>query len=92
MIKTGTLVASALIAIVSFSAPSFAQSRSVEHRGGSPALSSSDVEQQRLNDIRQQTSDSGFNTIDHPEDRTPWGVAAGASQDRQMQGLYGDQN
>jgi hypothetical protein len=58
MIKTGTLVTGVLIAIGTFSTPSFAQS-----------LSQFDIEQQRLNDIRQRTTDSGVNTINHPLDR-----------------------
>jgi len=78
MIKTGTLIAGALIAVVSFSAPSFAQS-----------LSRYDIEQQRLNDIKQQTTDSGSNTIDHPLDHAPRGVAAGTSpRDRHLQAIY----
>jgi len=40
------------------STPSFGQS-----------LSPYDIEQQRLNDIRQRTTDSGLNTINHPLDR-----------------------
>jgi hypothetical protein len=78
MIKTGTLIASALIAVVTFSAPSFAQS-----------LSQYDIAQQRANDIRQLTTDSGANTINRPLDRAPKGYVAGPSaKDRQLQGLY----
>jgi hypothetical protein len=78
MIKTGTLIASALIAVVTFSAPSFAQS-----------LSQYDVAQQRANDIRQMTTDSGLNTIDRPLGHAPKGYVTGPSQkDRQLQGLY----
>jgi len=78
MTKTGTFIASALIAVATFSAPSFAQS-----------LSQYDIAQQRANDIRQMTTDSGSNTIDHPLDRAPRGYSAGPSQrDRQLQGLY----
>ena len=59
-------------------APSFAQS-----------LSQYDVAQQRANDIRQMTTDSGLNTIDRPLDRAPLGYSSGPSQrDRQLQGLY----
>jgi hypothetical protein len=78
MIKTGTLIASALIATVSFAAPSFAQQRSQY-----------DIEQQRLNDIRQQTSDSGLNTINRPLDRTPWSTATALTQrDLRLQSIY----
>jgi hypothetical protein len=77
MIKTGIFFASALIAIGTLSTPSFAQS-----------LSQYDIEQQRLNDVRQQTSDSGLNTINHPLDRVPLASVNGYSvNDRQMQGL-----
>jgi hypothetical protein len=78
MIKTGMLIAAALIAVVSFSAPSLAQSRSPY-----------DAELQRLNDIRQQTTDAGTNTINHPLDRPRMSYDYGPSlRDRQLQGLY----
>jgi hypothetical protein len=77
MIKTGTLIASALIAIGTLSTPSFAQS-----------LSQYDIEQQRLNDIRQRTTDTGLNTINHPLDRTSQADGYGSSaRDRQLQGI-----
>jgi hypothetical protein len=75
MIKTGTLIAGALIAVVSFSASSFAQGRS-----------SYDAELQRLNDIRQQTTDSGLNTISRPLSRTP--LYGTSISDRQFRGVY----
>lgn len=75
MVKTGTFIASALIAAVSFSASSFAQSRS-----------SYDAELQRLNDIHQQTTDSGLNTISRPLSQTPRGYGANVSY-RQFQGV-----
>jgi hypothetical protein len=78
MIKSGTLLAGALIAVVSFSGVASAQS-----------LSRFDRQQQRADDIKEMTTDSGLNTLDHPLDRAPWGVDAGPSrQDRQYQGLY----
>jgi hypothetical protein len=78
MIKTGTLLAGALIAVVSFSAVASAQS-----------LSRYDRQQQRADDIKEMTTDSGVNTLDHPLDQAPWGVDAGPSRtDRQYQGLY----
>jgi len=78
MIKTGTLVASALIAVVSLSGVASAQS-----------LSRYDRQQQRADDIKQMTTDSGLNTLDHPLDQAPWGVDAGPTRlDRQFQGLY----
>jgi hypothetical protein len=77
MIKTGTLMASALIVIGTLSTPSFAQS-----------LSQYDIEQQRLNDIRQRTTDSGLNTINHPLDRNTMAGAYGESvRERQLQGI-----
>jgi len=75
MIKTGTLVAGALIAVVSFSASSFAQSRS-----------SYDVELQRLNDIHQETTDSGLNTFNRPLDHAP--ISAPYGSNRQFFGVY----
>jgi len=78
MIKTGMLIAAALIAVVSISAPSLAQSRSPY-----------DAELQRLNDIRQQTTDAGTNTINNPLDRPRMSFDYGPSlRDRQFQGLY----
>jgi hypothetical protein len=47
-----------------------------------------DIELQRLNDVRQQTTDSGLNTISRPLSRTPWGAGYGASASyRQYQGV-----
>ena len=75
MIKTGTLIASALIAVASFSAPSFAQSRSQY-----------DIQLQRLNDIRQQTTDAGLNTYNRPLDHAP--VSARYDSNRGYFGVY----
>jgi hypothetical protein len=78
MIKTGTLIATAVTAIVSFSAPSFAQT-----------FSQNDVNLQRLNDIRQQTTDSGLHSINRPLDRAPSGYASGLSErDIRLQSIY----
>jgi len=75
MIKTGTLIASALIAVASFSAPSFAQSRSQY-----------DIQLQRLNDIRQQTTDAGLNNYNRPLDHAP--VSARYDSNRGYFGVY----
>ncbi|MDB5534584.1 MAG: hypothetical protein JWO28_2899 [Hyphomicrobiales bacterium] len=77
MIKTGTFVAGALIAIVTLSTSSFAQS-----------LSQFDIEQQRLNDIRQRTTDSGMNPINHPLDRPSLADGYDANvRDRELLGI-----
>lgn len=78
MIKTGPLVAAALIAVVSFSGVASAQS-----------LSRYDRQQQRADDIKEMTTDSGSNTLDHPLDQAPWAVDAGHTRlDRHFQALY----
>jgi hypothetical protein len=78
MIKTSTLIASALIAIGALSTPSFAQS-----------ISQYDIEQQRLNDVKQQTTDSGLNTINHPLDHSPSGISNHQTQrDLRLNGVY----
>jgi hypothetical protein len=78
MIKTGTFIVGALLAIVSFSAPSFAQS-----------VSQYDMQLQRVNDIRQQTTDTGLHSINRPVDRAPSGTTMRPSQrDVRLQSIY----